>query len=76
MRRLGRALRDEVLQAVEYFQVEGNLSKSYLVDNPKAQFDELIWGSDFQTFTDNPAIPENVRIWLIPNYNKRFGANK
>lgn len=38
--------------------IEGNLSKSYLLDNPHAQKEELYWVSDFMTFADNPAMPE------------------
>jgi hypothetical protein len=61
------------------FKLEGNLSKSYKLEHPTAQFDDLIWVSDFQSFYDDPAMPSEaiaVRVWLLKNYSNRFGVKK
>ena len=72
IRRLARGLRTEAILAAKLFEVEGNLSKQYKLDNPTAQLQELIWVSDFQTFSNDSSMPANVRNWLLNNYNQRF----
>jgi hypothetical protein len=76
IRALARGLRSEAIKVAEAFHIEGNLSKSYKLEYPTAQFADLIWVSDFQSFSDDPAMPEDVRHWLLKNYANRFGAKK
>lgn len=76
VRALARALRPEAIKVGEAFHIEGNLAKSYKLEFPSAQFPELIWVSDFQSFSDDPAMPEIVRTWLLKNYSNRFGVKK
>lgn len=33
---------------------------------------DLIWVSDFQTFSEDQAMPEHVKEWLLGNSKKRF----
>lgn len=72
IRRVARGLREEAIMVADLYTVEGNLSKQYKLENPTAQFQELKWVSDFQTFSNEPSMPEEVHIWLLKNYNQRF----
>nr|YP_009364203.1 hypothetical protein [Hydrodictyon reticulatum]AQU64535.1 hypothetical protein [Hydrodictyon reticulatum] len=47
----------------------------YKIENLNYSPQELVWVSDFQTFNDNPAMPEPVRIWLLENCRNRFKPN-
>ena len=71
-RKLARSLRDEIGAVATQLDIPGNLSKNYLLSHPNAQMSELIWASDFQTFSNNPSIPTEVKEWLLDNYNTRF----
>ena len=46
--------------------------KGYKLENPSCDKQDLVWVSDFQTFSENPSMPENVRTWLLNNYRNRF----
>ena len=72
IRKLARALSNEAKIAAQTLKIEGNLSKQYKLFNPKAQFQELMWASDFFTFSDDPSMDPGVREWLLQNYNTRF----
>lgn len=72
VRGLARALKEIAINIAHELDVEGNLSKAYQLENPQAQREELYWASDFLTFSENPSMPENVKVWLLGNYNKRF----
>jgi hypothetical protein len=72
IRKIARSLRNDAYLVAEALQIPGNLSKSYLIDHPEADLTDLYWVSDFQTFNNDPAIPEQVRIWLLTNFKKRF----
>lgn len=74
-RKLARGLKDVIIKVAAKHNIEGNLSKNYKLENPGYDPQELIWVSDFQTFTENPAIPENVKEWLLENYRGRFKPN-
>lgn len=76
IRKVARALRSDAITVAKHFSCEGNLSKQYKLDNPDAQLDELIWASDFQTFSDDSAMPPEVKTWLLKNYNSRFNKPK
>jgi hypothetical protein len=71
LRKVARALRDLIIKIGQNHYIEGNLSKSYKLDNPNCDLQELVWVSDFQRFSDNAAIPTQVREWLLENYKKR-----
>lgn len=71
-RRLARGLRNLAVEASTELTIEGNLAKAYRLEHPSAQFQELVWASDFQTFTDNKAMPDNVHAWLLQNFANRF----
>jgi hypothetical protein len=72
VRKLARGIRDDVIKVAMKHGIEGNLSKNYKLENPNFDPQDLIWVSDFQTFSENPAMPENVRQWLLENYRSRF----
>lgn len=72
VRKLARALRDLIVTVASQNNLEGNLSKTYKLDYPNHDKQDLIWTSDFQTFSDNPAMPTHVSEWLLENYKKRF----
>ena len=76
VRALARALRPEAIKVATAFHIEGNLAKSFKLEFPTAQFPDLVWVSDFQSFSDDPAMPEHVRTWLLNNYSNRFGTKK
>lgn len=52
-RKLARAMRDDILVVAKAWGLEGNLSKRYKQSDPTATFNELVWASDFHTFTSN-----------------------
>nr|AWI68237.1 hypothetical protein [Pediastrum angulosum] len=75
VRKLARGLQNEIITVAKRHNIEGNLSKSYKMENPNYNRQDLIWASDFQTFNENPAMPESVKIWLLENYRSRFKPN-
>jgi hypothetical protein len=75
VRKLARGLKDEIIKVATRHRIEGNLSKMYKIENLNYSPQELVWVSDFQTFNDNPAMPEPVRIWLLENCRNRFKPN-
>lgn len=75
-RKFARGIRDFVIKVATAFNLEGNLSKNYKLENPTCDKQDLVWVSDFQTFTDNPAMPDHVRTWLLENYRSRFRPNE
>lgn len=72
VRKFARGIRNEVVKVASRFQIEGNLAKNYKIENPSCDAQDLIWVSDFQTFSNNPAMPDHVRQWLLQNYKSRF----
>lgn len=76
VRALARALRPEAIKVAEKFSIEGNLSKSYKLEHPDAQQSDLYWVSDFQSFSNDPSMPPNVKTWLLSNYANRFAPKK
>jgi hypothetical protein len=72
IRKLARALRKEAIKVAQTHDIEGNLAKRYKLENPDYQKQELYWVSDFQTFSEEPEMPEKVKEWLLINYNNRF----
>lgn len=71
-RKLARSIRSEILETATVWAIPGNLSKKYSQVYPDASMNELIWASDFHTFSDDPNMPDQVRNWLIENYTSRF----
>ena len=71
-RKFARGIRGIIIKVARLHGLEGNLSKSYKLEVPNADAQDLIWVSDFQTFSDDPAMPEGVRQWLLENYRTRF----
>jgi len=65
VRKYARGIRNTVIKVASNFGLEGNLAKSYKLENPGCDRQDLIWVSDFQTFSDNEAIPESIRLWLL-----------
>jgi hypothetical protein len=72
VRKLARGLKDEIIKIAARYDIEGNLAKNYKLDNPQFDPQDLIWVSDFQTFSENPAMPQKVKEWLLDNYRNRF----
>jgi len=72
VRKLARTIRDQIIEVAKKHNLEGNLSKRYKLDNPDYDEQHLIWVSDFNTFSENPAMPQEVRLWLLDNFNQRF----
>lgn len=72
LRKIARALRDDIIIVSLKADISGNLSKRFLVDHADATPDELICASDFQTF--NNLAPDRVKNWLIANFQNRFGT--
>lgn len=54
------------------FDIPGNLAKGYLLEYPHAERTDLYWASDFQTFSDDPNMPHQVKEYLLKNYQTRF----
>lgn len=75
-RKFARGVKDDVIKVAKTHRLEGNLSKSYKLDFPDYDTQDLPWVSDFQTFSENPAIPERVKNWLLENYRNRFRPGK
>lgn len=71
-RKVARSYRKEAIAVAKRFELEGNLAKAYKLDNPTATMEQLIYVSDFNTFSDDPTIPSEVRNWLLQNFKKRF----
>lgn len=72
VRKYARGIRNTVIKVATAYNIAGNLSKNYKLENPSCDTQDLIWVADFQTFSDNPAMPEHVRTWLLQNYKNRF----
>lgn len=75
-RKLARGIASQVLRVAGHYGIEGNLAKTYKLENPDYEKQDLIWVSDFQTFSEDPAMPSHIREWLLNNYNTRFKASK
>lgn len=73
-RKLARSLRPEIIQVASINNIPGNLSKKYILENPNYDSNDLIWASDFHSFTNDTAMPDTVRNWLQKNYNSRFNS--
>lgn len=76
VRKYARGIRNVVIKVAQRHQIEGNLAKGYKLENPFCDKQDLVWVSDFQTFSENPSMPENVRAWLLENYKNRFRPDK
>nr|YP_009492281.1 hypothetical protein [Pseudopediastrum sp. CL0201VA]AWI68887.1 hypothetical protein [Pseudopediastrum sp. CL0201VA] len=76
VRKYARGIRDQVIILATKYQIEGNLAKGYKLENPSCDRQDLPWVADFQTFSDNPSMPDNVRTWLLENYKSRFRPSK
>ena len=72
VRKYARGIRDQVTKVATAYNISGNLAKNYKLENPACDIQDLIWVSDFQTFSENPAMPEHVKTWLLQNYKNRF----
>jgi hypothetical protein len=72
VRKFARGIRNIVVKVASAYNIAGNLSKNYKLENPSCDMQDLIWVADFQTFSENPAMPEHVRTWLLQNYKNRF----
>lgn len=75
-RKLARSLKKLAIRVAEKLELEGNLAKSYKLEFPEADSQDLIWVSDFQTFNNDPQMPPQVRTWLLKNYKHRFTKDK
>jgi hypothetical protein len=76
VRKYARGIRDVVIKIANNLNIEGNLAKNYKLENPNCDKQDLIWVSDFQTFSDNTSMPEHVSSWLLLNYKARFRPTK
>lgn len=65
VRKLARSISKYAMGAAKHFTIYGNKHRAYKLQNPGASEEELIYASDFNTFSDDPAIPENVKAWLL-----------
>jgi hypothetical protein len=71
-RRLARSLANFAIKAAIAFDMDGNLAKSFQLAVPDATKEELIYASDFQTFSGDPALPPRTKTWLMTNFKNRF----
>lgn len=71
-RKVARGMRREITAIAQRTGLPGNLSKRYRINFPLADAKELVWVSDYNTFSDDPSMPENVRKWLAENLKARF----
>lgn len=76
VRKLARGLKNDVIKVAAKHNLAGNLAKNYKLENPNYEVQDLIWVSDFQTFSENLAMPEHVKEWLLANYKKRFRTSQ
>lgn len=76
VRKFARGIRDTVIYVASRHKIEGNLAKNYKLENPDYDQQDLIWVSDFQTFSKNTSMPEHVKKWLLNNYKNRFRPEK
>lgn len=66
-------MRNKITRIALNRQIEGNLAKSYKLEKKgTCTVEELAWVSDFNTFSEDPAMPDDVRKWLLKNYYDRF----
>lgn len=72
LRKIARGLKDVILEVAREWAIPGNLAKKYSQAHPDATISELIWASDFFTFSEHQDMPDTVRDWLINNYSSRF----
>lgn len=75
-RKVARALKHEAIAVAKAFEIPGNLSKAYKLQNPNASLDELIYCNDFFTFSFETEMPTSVHEFLLENYNARFRGKK
>ena len=75
VRKFARRIRDQIIKVAQRFNIEGNLFKNYKLENPGFDKQDLICVTDFQTFSNNDAMPEHVKAWLLENYRHRFRPN-
>jgi hypothetical protein len=71
-RKLARGLRTELMDYAARTCKPGNLSKRYKIAYPLAPISELIWVSDYNTFSDMQGMPERVKVCLSQNLSERF----
>jgi hypothetical protein len=71
-RKLARTLRQDIITVAQANNIPGNLSKKFILETEEHSAEDLIWASDFQSFTEMDNMPENVKKWLQKNYNDRF----
>lgn len=71
-RKYARSIRDYIIKVSQRHSIAGNLLKNYKLENPGCDMQDLVWVADFQTFLENPTMPEHVRSWLLQNYKNRF----
>ena len=76
VRKFSRSIKNVVIKVATQLNIEGNLAKNYKMEFPTCDKQDLIWVSDFQTFSDNPAMPDQVKTWLLQNYKNRFRPEK
>ena len=69
-RQFARTLGTTIFRFAEYLGEEGDLARQMSIDNPNLTDQQKYWCSNFQT--TNVDCPQDVRNWLVSNYNKRF----
>lgn len=72
VRKFARGIRGTIIKLAKKFNIEGNLAKSYKLTVQDYDVQDLIWVSDFNTFSDDPEIPEHIKEWLLNNFKNRF----
>lgn len=72
VRKFARGIKDIIIKVALALNLQGNLAKTYRLENPACDAQDLVWASDFQTFSENKAMPEGVKQWLLENYRRRF----
>lgn len=75
-RQVARAMAPLILKVSKELNIAGNLSKSFIQDNPNYNRDDLVYASDIFTFVTDGSIPDEISTWLISNYKKRFGKTQ
>lgn len=69
-RQLARTMGTVIFRFASFLQEEGDLARQMSIENPNLSDDQKYWCSNFQT--TNVDCPQDVRGWLVSNYNKRF----
>lgn len=75
IRKFARGIRHIIVKVAKSFGMEGNLAKAYKLENPGYDKQDLIYVSDFNTFSDDTDIPDVVKEWLLENYRSRFKSS-